>query len=189
MAENEKDLLAAMQDVYAQADCLYTFEQVNAAITRMAAQISHDLAAENIVVLVVMNGGLIFAGQLLSQLHFPLQLDYLHASRYGNEIQGDRLKWRIKPAMSLVNRQVLIVDDILDEGHTLMEIRNYCLSQGATRVNTAVLVEKNHTRKVHAEIKADYCELTVADRFVFGYGMDYQSYWRNAPGIFAVKGL
>jgi hypoxanthine phosphoribosyltransferase len=178
-----------MQQVFDEADCLYTFEQVNLEIDRMAVEISHSLAMSNPVILVVMNGGLAFAGQLLPRLTFPLQLDYLHASRYGDQILGSQLRWRVEPETNLNGRHVLVVDDILDEGKTLQEIISYCTQQGASSVKTAVLAEKLHTRKADAQMEADFCGLQVIDRFIFGFGMDYQGYWRNAPGIYAVKGL
>ena len=79
--------------------------------------------------------------------------------------------------------------DILDEGHTLAAIVEYLRDEGAAEVRTAVLVHKQHPRKAYPGMRADFTGLDVADRFLFGYGMDYQGYWRNAPGIFAVRGL
>jgi hypoxanthine phosphoribosyltransferase len=181
--------LEQMQQVFEEAECLYTFEQVNRAIEHVAIEISRCLSSSNPVILVVMNGGLVFAGQLLPQLKFPVQVDFLHASRYGDQIQGSQLHWRVEPQTNLSGRHVLIVDDILDEGKTLLEIINYCRQQGACAVQTAVLADKQHSRKASAQLKADYCGLQVSDRFIFGFGMDYQGYWRNAPGIYAVKGL
>lgn len=178
-----------MQQVFNEADCLYSLEQVKREIERLAKEITQDMAELNPLVLVVMNGGLVFAGQLLPLLSFPLQIDYLHASRYGNQTQGTQLHWRIEPAVNLKDRHVLVVDDILDEGKTLQEIVKYCQLKGASSVKTAVLTEKQHKRKADKDLKADFCGLQVLDRFVFGFGMDYQGYWRNAPGIYAVKGL
>jgi len=181
--------IKAMQQVFQDADCLYTYEQVNAEIVRLAGQITQALSEVKPLVLVVMNGGLVFAGQLLPNLQFPLQIDYLHATRYGDQTQGSHLNWRVEPATKLTNRTILIVDDILDEGKTLLEIIAFCKQQGAKHVMTAVLAEKQHTRKADSTLKADFCGVQLVDRFVFGFGMDYQGYWRNAPGIYAVKGL
>ena len=71
----------------------------------------------------------------------------------------------------------------------LCAIADYCLAHGASEVLTAVLVDKEHDRKARPGLKADFTGLYVEDRFLFGYGMDYKGYWRNAPGIYAVKGL
>jgi len=125
----------------------------------------------------------------LTKLVFPLEVDYVHATRYGHETTGAHLNWTAKPRLDLQGRTVLLLDDILDEGVTLAAIADYCRQQGAARVLMAVLVEKLHLRKVTPGMRADFSGLEVGDRFLFGYGLDYKGYWRNAPGIYAVKGL
>ncbi|MCQ4346268.1 hypoxanthine-guanine phosphoribosyltransferase [Pseudomonas stutzeri] len=180
--------LAHIRQVMAEADCLYTADQLDAAIARMAERIGADLAERDPLVFCVMNGGLIFAGKLLPLLNFPLEVSYLHATRYRGETSGGELFWKAKPEVSLVDRDVLIVDDIFDEGHTLAAIVDYCRHAGASSVHTAVLIDKDHDRKT-PEMRADYVGLPCIDRYIFGYGMDYKGYWRNAPGIYAVKGM
>lgn len=174
--------------VYEQADLLIGRDELATAIERMAAEITEQLADANPVVLCIMNGGLVFAGQLLTGLEFPLELEYVHATRYGSALSGASLNWIVKPSRDLTGRTVLLLDDILDEGVTLAAIADYCLRQGALAVRTAVLVEKLHLRKVTPGMRADYSGVEVGDRFLFGYGLDYKGYWRNAPGIFAVHG-
>jgi hypoxanthine phosphoribosyltransferase len=171
------------------ADLLMGEEDVQAAIARMAGEITARLADANPVVICIMNGGLIFSGQLLPRLRFPLELDYVHATRYGQATWGDELNWIRRPQLNLVGRTVLLLDDILDEGITLAAITDYCRGMGALEVLTAVLVEKQHRHKVTPGMRADFTGLETEDRFLFGYGLDYRGYWRNAPGIFAVKGL
>jgi len=174
------------QQVYDEADCLFDRQQVEAALARMAEAISAQLASKNPLVLTVMSGALIPAGILLSHLDFPLHIDYIHASRYRGETSGGELHWRVSPRYPLAGRVVLIIDDILDEGLTLQAIIESCREQGAAEVYSAVLVKKLHERNVG--IEADFVGLEVEDRYVFGFGMDYKEYLRNAPGIFAVKG-
>ena len=181
--------LAHIRQVMTEADCLYTEAQIEAAIDKMAVAINSELAERNPVVFCVMNGGLIFTGKLLPRLNFPLELSYLHASRYRNETSGGDLFWKAKPEVSFIDRDVLIIDDILDEGHTLGAIIDFCRHAGASNVYTAVLIDKDHQRKARPDLKADFIGLPCIDRFIFGYGMDYKGYWRNAPGIYAVKGL
>ncbi|MCB1907240.1 MAG: hypoxanthine-guanine phosphoribosyltransferase [Rhodocyclaceae bacterium] len=173
----------------AEADCLYTAEQVEAAIDTLADGLSVFYRDRNPLLYVVMNGGLIFAGRLLPRLDFPLEVAYLHATRYGMATQGTLLDWRVRPTQKLDGRHVLVLDDILDEGHTLAAITDYLRDEGAADVRTAVLVHKQHSRKAFPGMRADFSGLDVVDRFLFGYGMDYKGYWRNAPGIFAVRGL
>ena len=181
--------IADVSTVLTDADLLVTEAEVEAAIARMAHEITDRLKGANPILICVMNGGLIFAGQLLTRLLFPLEVDYVHATRYGHETRGAGLNWIVKPHLELKGRTVLLLDDILDEGVTLAAIADYCRQQGATAVNMAVLVEKMHLRKVAPGMRADFTGIEVGDRFLFGYGLDYKGYWRNAPGIYAVKGL
>jgi hypoxanthine phosphoribosyltransferase len=160
---------------------------VIAAIGRIAEEMTAELKEANPVLICCMNGGLVFAGQLLTKLHFPLQIDYVHATRYGHEINGVALDWKVRPQIDLNCRTVVLLDDILDEGVTLAAIAGYCRQQGAAKIQMAVLVEKLHLRKVTPGMKADYTGIEVGDRFLFGYGLDYKGYWRNAPGIYALK--
>ncbi len=175
--------------VFEEADCLADRQAVEEAIVRMATEITARLGKSNPVVFCVMNGGLIITGQLLPRLPFPLETGYLHATRYGRELSGGELEWLVSPQIDLSGRTVLLVDDILDEGVTLKSLADDCRKRGAREVLTAVLVEKLHDRKIEPGYRADVTGLKIPDRFVFGYGLDYDGMWRNAPGIYAVKGL
>lgn len=175
-----------IQDVYHKSTQLYSTAQVEAALDKMAVEISEQLADKNPILLCVMIGGLVPLGNLLPRLDFPLEVDYLHATRYRGEIQGGELHWKVRPNLSLAGRTVLIVDDILDAGVTLAAIVNEVKALGAAEVQTAVLVDKHHRRAVNGLKHADYVGLEVDDHYIFGYGMDYNEYLRNAPGIFVV---
>lgn len=181
--------LDEIRRIRAEADCLVTPEAIDSAIDRLAGEITRELADTDPLVFVVMNGGLIFSGRLLPKLPFPLETSYLHATRYGDRTCGQRLEWRAEPAQPVHGRTVLLLDDILDEGHTLHAILDHLRGEGATRVLSGVLVHKLHERKAVPGMRADFTGVDVADRFLFGCGMDYKGYWRNAPGIYAVKGL
>ncbi|MDV6319049.1 hypoxanthine-guanine phosphoribosyltransferase [Chromohalobacter sp. HP20-39] len=184
-----QESLATMRDVMAHADCLISQQEVERALDRMADEITHDLGDKLPVFYCVMNGGLITTGHLLTRLGFPLEVDYLHATRYRGGVRGGELFWRVSPEIPMAGRHVVIVDDILDEGTTLAAILDYCRQAGAASISTAVLVDKRHDRKAVPDLQADYCSLEVVDRYVFGFGMDYKGYWRNAPGIFAPRGM
>ena len=175
--------------VIEEADCLADKEAVEAALDRMAIDITRDLENKSPLVFCVMNGGMIVTGQLLTRLVFPLEVGYLHASRYGRNTTGGELTWKAEFQADVRGRTVLLVDDILDEGHTLKALSDECLRRGAARVLTAVLVDKLHDRKVEPGYRADFTGMEIPDRFVFGYGLDYNGIWRNAPGIYAVKGM
>lgn len=177
-----------IREVYQRATCLYSREEVELAIDAMAKDIHETIANENPVLLCVMIGGLVPMGSLLLRLDFPLELHYVHATRYRGDIKGDNfnLEWKASPSFNIKDRTVLIVDDILDSGLTIAAIVEYCKQQGAVRVLTAVLVDKEHIREPGGLDKADFHGLSVEDRYIFGYGMDYKEYLRNAPGIFVV---
>ena len=179
--------IAHIRQVMSEADCLYTDAQLEAAIEGMAKTINSQLSESNPVVFCVMNGGLIFTGKLLPRLNFPLELSYLHATRYRNETSGGELFWKAKPEISFIDREVLIIDDILDEGHTLAAIIDFCRHAGASKVHTAVLIDKVHDRKARPDFKADFVGLPCEDRYIFGYGMDYQGRFRNLPCIGILK--
>lgn len=158
---------------------------VNDALDRMGGEISHDLAGRDPLVLVVMIGGLVPAAWLLQRLAFPLQLDYVHATRYGGGTRGEGVDWIARPRTALEGRAVLIVDDILDEGHTLAAIIEDCSRRGAADVKSAVLVEKLHQRRAPG-LRADYVGLRVDDRYLFGCGMDYHERHRQHAAVYAL---
>jgi hypoxanthine phosphoribosyltransferase len=169
----------------AQAELIHSDVAVNQAIFAIATQLNRDYGGESPIVLCVMGGAVFFTGQLLPKLQFPLELDYVQASRYHSGTEGKTLQWMVKPKDNISNRKVLILDDILDEGVTLSEIVAQCSLLGASEVKTAVLVEKNLIKS--KPIKADYVGLNVPDRYVFGCGMDVFGWWRNLPAIYALN--
>ncbi len=176
-------MLEEISQILSSADLLYSDSDIESAIARMALQISEDLRETNPVFLCVMNGGIVISGKLLTRLNFPLTLDAINASRYNNKISGEEIEWIQKPKTCLNDRTVLIVDDILDEGLTLKAIINYCKKQGAGSVYTAVLVNKILDKQ--KPIVANFVGLEVENHYLFGFGMDYKGYLRNADGIYA----
>jgi hypoxanthine phosphoribosyltransferase len=174
--------------VLREADPLHTAAEVAAAYDRLAVEISAKLKDSDPVVLCVMIGGMVPTVEILRRMEYPHELDYLHATRYRGETRGNDIVWKVRPSTRLAGRTVLIIDDILDEGHTLAAIQDAIRAEGVKALYTAVLVEKQHKRR-HPGAKADFVGLTVPDRYVFGGGMDYRNHLRFAPGIYAVKGL
>ena len=184
-----ESVLEHMQQVRANARQLFSMQDVDAAIARLADALNRNYADKCPLLLTVMNGGVVLAGKLVPLLNFPLEMDYLHASRYRGETAGGEIEWIVTPESPLLDRHVIILDDILDVGSTLVSIIDACKAQGAASVATCVLVDKKHDRKAQPGLKADYTGLEAEDAYLFGCGMDYRNYWRNAPGIFAVEGL
>ncbi len=168
-----------------ESDLIYSADQVNTAVATLAAAITTRYQDTTPLVLSVMGGAVVFSGQILPLLRFPLDFDYVHASRYGQQKQGGQLEWRVLPRESVQGRSVLMLDDILDEGHTLAAIRAKLLEMGAADVACAVLTEKITGKS--KPIKAEFVGLELPNRFVFGCGMDVEGAWRNLPAIYALK--
>lgn len=165
---------------------LFSAAQVDAAIEKVAGDVTQAMADSQPLVLCVMSGATVFAGKLLPLLRFPLEFDYLQASRYQNSTSGGQeVVWKTLPGDNVRGRTVLLLDDILDEGHTLAAVSKKCLEAGAARILIAVLTEKDTGRA--KPIHADFVGLTVPDRYVFGCGMDVYGWWRNLPAIHALK--
>lgn len=175
-----------IKSVYEKASCLFTTNEVEAALDRMAIKIHEKLHDQNPVIICVMIGGLVPLGNLLPRLDFPLEVDYVHATRYRGEITGGEMLWKVRPSTNLTGRTVLVVDDILDGGVTLAAIIAEIKALGAEQVYSAVLVDKYRKRVPDGLQEADFVGLEVEDHYIFGYGMDYHEYLRNAPGIFVV---
>lgn len=172
-------------EIYRTADLIHSPQEVTDAVTRLAGEISLLLSGKYPLILSVMTGATVFAGQLLPLLNFPLDFDYVQVSRYGDAIRGGQMIWKVPPPAGVKGRVVLVLDDILDEGITLAEIHASVLELGAAACYSAVLAEKETGRP--KPVRADFVGLGVPDRFVFGYGMDAHGLWRNLPAIYALK--
>lgn len=171
------------------AEELYDKDTVQAAVSRMAAALNdrygNSARQEFPLVLGVMGGAVVFTGNILPQLTFPLEFDYIHVSRYGDEDQGGKVVWKVVPRPTVSGRTVIVLDDILDEGETLAHVKERLLEMGAKEVIIAVFCDKD-IGKVKP-VKADLVGITIPNRFVVGFGMDAYGYWRNLPGLWAIN--
>ena len=177
---------AHIDEVLARSTLLFSMVEIEQALDNMAQAIHKRLSEKNPVVLCVMIGGLVPVGNLLPRLTFPLEIDYIHATRYQGAMSGGELNWIVKPRTDLRDRTVLVVDDILDGGITLNAIIQEVAAMGAAEIYTAVLVDKYQKRVPEGLPQADFVGLEVDDHYIFGYGMDYKEYLRNAPGIYQI---
>jgi len=173
------------QQLLDDAECIVAEAEVQAVLDRLADDIAHALGKAFPLVLPVMGGAVVFAGQLLPRLAFPLEFDYLHVTRYRGKTHGGEIEWKVLPGQSVAGRHVLVLDDILDEGETLAAIRDKLLEMGAARVWSAVLTDKDNG--LEKPIQADFVGMHVPNRYVFGCGMDAYGLWRNLPAIYALK--
>ncbi len=167
------------------AELICSESEVTAAVRRVAQAVNDALSDTNPLVLAVMGGATIFAGHLLPLLRFPLEYDYLHATRYGDSTTGSELAWIVEPRIPVAGRTVLLIDDILDEGITLAAVRQRLLGHGAQQCFTAVFADKDIGRV--KPIQPDFTGLTLPNRYVFGFGMDIRGAWRNLPAVYALK--
>jgi hypoxanthine phosphoribosyltransferase len=166
------------------ADVLFDAATVNAAVDRLAVRLTVAFAEKNPLLVCVMNGGVVFTGALMLRLIFPLELTYVHVSRYRGSTRGGELTWNARPSVPLAGRHVLFVDDILDRGVTLSALEAWAAEGGAASVTSAVLLDK--AVDTPRSLQAEFAALKCPDRYVFGWGMDYEGYWRNLPEIRAL---
>ncbi len=165
------------------AQLLVAADDVVKAIDQIAVRITLELADTNPILLCVLEGGLAFAGAIQMRLHFPLQADSVKVSSYGDALQASQLRWLAQPTLPLAGRTVLLLDDVLDKGQTLAELKRWALAAGARSVHSAVLVDK---QVEGCQAQADFVALRCPDRYLFGWGMDLQGYWRNLDAVYAL---
>lgn len=179
--------IAAAQAVLERSEPVLDAAAAQAAVGRVAQALNAALRGETErpLALVLMRGGLIFAGQLLPRIECPVDLEYVDATRYGETTRGGELDWRRPVPGAVAGRCVLILDDILDEGRTLAAVKAEVLARGARRVLVAVFAEKRLDRP--KPVAADFCGVTLPDRYVFGFGMDVHGLWRNLPAVYALR--
>ena len=184
------DVLAddSISNILNNSRLLVSKEELYLAFDNAAFDLTLKFKDKNPIFMCVMNGGLMFTSELLKRLKFPLQLDYVHATRYGNKTTpGETLYWKKYPSIDLSGRNIVLVDDVLDGGVTFSRIKDYCLKQGAKSVNTVVMVNKQVKREPLGLDKADFSCVSVGGEYIFGFGLDYKGYWRNLENIYAVN--
>ena len=174
-----------LQHIKQNADLIYNKQQIMTAISQISVQLEKILQNKNPIMLSVMNGGCVFTSDLIRHMDCDVRVDYVHVSRYHNKLKGSDLEWLKKPQCDLQDQVVVIVDDIYDQGCTLAELIKYCQQQGAREVISCVLLYKQKPNRVTSH-EPDFYGLTIPDRYVFGYGMDYQGHLRNLPDIYAL---
>lgn len=176
----------SLQTIHKDAECLFTEQSIQAGIMELANKLEARLFDKNPVFMSIMNGALFFTVDLLKQFNFPLQFDYLHLSRYQGKTQAADIVWHCHPKRSLDNRCVVLLDDIFDQGYSLQAAAEACHALGAQEIITVVLLKK-HLENAKQLGEPDYFVFECPERYVFGYGMDYQHYFRNLSAIYALN--
>ena len=165
---------------------LFNREEVAAAIQKMADEINEYYGDEPIILISVLTGAIIPAAWLITKLKMPIQMDFVHATRYRGGLYGAELEYRVPPRLDLEDKAVLIVDDIFDEGNTLAAIKGSVEQRKAGSVKMAALVRKDHDRGLPRDY-VDFIGLDVPDVYVFGCGMDAYEEWRHLDEILVLE--
>ncbi|WP_019139797.1 hypoxanthine-guanine phosphoribosyltransferase [Noviherbaspirillum massiliense] len=177
------------QALLSDAEQIFDAAAVQQAVDKVAQQLNQrfnqEAGAAFPLVLGVMGGAVVFCGQLLTRLKFPLEFDYIHVTRYGSKDHGGKIEWKVEPRADVRGRTVIVLDDILDEGETLAHVKERLLEMGADEVLLAVFADKDIGKT--KPVAPDYTGLVLPNKFVVGYGMDAYGYWRNLPDIWAIK--
>src|SRR5210317_2191572 len=170
------------RDLLKNSTVLFNRDEVSAAVQKMADEINGFYGNEPVVVISVMTGAIIPAAWLVTKLKMPVQMDFVHATRYRGGLYGAELEYRVPPRLELEGKNVLIVDDIFDEGNTLAAIKGSVESRKAGSVKMAALVRKIHDRGLSRDF-VEFVGLDVPDVYVFGCGMDAYEEWRHLDEI------
>ncbi|QDD01629.1 hypoxanthine-guanine phosphoribosyltransferase [Candidatus Methylopumilus planktonicus] len=173
-----------IQELISKSSVIYSEIEIKIVIQNIADQVNQTIKTDDLYVLCVMNGALIFAGQLLPRLEKNIQYSYVHATRYVSSLTGGPIHWLVKPPIDIEGKTVLILDDILDEGITLREIAATCIAMKAKAIFTAVLFDKEIAKE--KSYLPNFIGLKVPNRFVFGYGLDCKGLGRNLPHLYAL---
>lgn len=176
-----------LQTVLDEGKCLYNLADINRALDNMAVAMTEELHDKNPLILCVMTGAMIPAAHLIMRLSFPLEIDYIHVTRYRGTTRGGDLHWLVEPRQNLRDRTVLIFDDIMDGGLTLQAIVDYCKQAKAKQIYSGVMVSKIRSREDGVHFEPDFVALTAENKYLVGFGLDYHEYLRNVPGIYAIN--
>lgn len=178
--------LERAQEIHRGADQLFDQQAVERSIEDLASKVAQECENDFPLVLCVMNGGLYLTGQLLRHWEFPLTLDYVHTTRYRLASLGKDVLWKVYPQNEIKDRNIIIIDDIFDQGYTLEEVQSYCVKHGAKKCTSVFLIRKIHDRK-KADIQPDFVGLECGDCYVYGVGMDLNNHFRNLSCIYNIE--
>ncbi len=166
---------------------LLSNQQIVDRTAQLGEAITRDYQGQELTAICVLKGAAVFFSQLIQQIKLPVTLDFIQVSSYGKSTVSDgKLAWLKQPEFPVAGKHILLVEDILDTGFTLWNVRQKLLSQGAESVKICTLLDKPARRKV-PQIQADYVGYTVPDAFLVGYGLDYAEKYRNLPYIGVLK--
>jgi len=172
------------QAILSRSQLVYTHEEIVSAIDLLARKLNRQFKNKKALILPVLTGAIPFVGMLLPRLSFTIEVNYFHVSRYQNNVGTNQIKITHQPSPeSVLNQEVLVVDDILDEGITLKLINEQLITMKPKSITNVVLFEKQ--LDIKKEISAHYVGLYVPDAYVFGFGLDFNGAGRNIPDLYS----
>jgi len=168
-------------------DKLISAKSIAARVEALAHEIETDFAGtEKLVVVGLLRGSFIFIADLVRELDLPVEVDFVETSSYANATESSREVRILKDLRGdIAGRDVLVVEDIVDTGHTLAHVLHLLASRRPARLRTIALLDKPSRRE--ADIRADWTGFEIPDQFVVGYGIDYAQQGRNLPHIGTVR--
>ena len=164
---------------------LLTPEEIRRGVSRMAAEIRGRWPGRPLTIVGVLTGSVVLLADLIRELDMPLRVDFIQASSYRGETTRGRLTINPELRPDIADRDVLLVDDIFDTGHTLVEVVAEMQNWGPRSIHTAVLLRKHGRQEV--DFQPDFVGFEIPDEFVIGYGLDFQDEYRNLPYLAALE--
>ena len=168
-------------------DTLISAKQIAARVEQLSHDIHDEFAdTDKLIVVGLLRGSFVFIADVVRELDLPVEVDFLEASSYGNAMESSREVRILKDLRGeIAGRDVLVVEDIVDTGHTLTQVVKLLEAKGPRKLKTIALLDKPSRREV--DIKADWTGFEIPDEFVVGYGIDYAQRNRNLPYIGKVR--
>lgn len=161
-------------------------DELQKRIRELAAEINHDYAGKELLVICILRGGVMFLTDLIRHIDVPLAIEFMAVSSYGSGARSSQGNVRITLDLSttIFSRHVLIIEDIIDSGHTLASVIDLLKTREPASVYVCTLLDKYERREVEVPIR--YCGFKIENEFVFGYGLDMDEYYRNLPFVATV---
>lgn len=160
---------------------LYEEKELQERIAELAKQMDEDYKGKTITVISVLKGAIFFTVDLVKKMKTPIELEVMQVSSYEGTESTKKIKIKKDLDHSIEGKDVLIVEDIIDTGHTLKHLKEYLLLQNPKSLKLAVLADKKERREV--DVKIDYTGFVIPNKFVIGYGFDYNEVGRNLPYV------
>lgn len=169
-----------------QAKSYISSEEIKQMCKSLGRQIEQDYKGKKLLVICILKGGVVFSADLVREIHLPMKIEFVRLASYGDAMESSGVVKIIKGLSSSIQDQdVLVLEDILDTGCTLSFFYDYLKKLGPASLKICTLLDKPSRRK--AKISADYVGKAIEDRFVIGYGLDYQEKCRNYSDVMYVN--